>query len=65
VQQRTAQAQLEDHRKQVQELSQAKKQLQADVADLHERLDAESTARNAEAGGFIPMESLYTPYTTT
>ena len=50
MQQRTAQAELEDHRRQVQELSQTRKQLQNEVADLNERLSAETAARNAEAG---------------
>ncbi|TFY78541.1 hypothetical protein EWM64_g5472 [Hericium alpestre] len=48
VQQRNAQVELEDHKRQVQELSQSKKQLQADVADLKDRLEVEMMTRNEE-----------------
>lgn len=58
MQQRTAQAELEDHRRQVQELSQNRKQLQNEVADLNERLNAETAARNAEAGMAPRLRSL-------
>ena len=48
VQQRTAQMEVEDQRRQVQELTTAKKQLQAEVNSLKERLDAEILAKNDE-----------------
>ena len=41
---------LEDHRRQVQELSQSKKQLQAEINDLTERLDTELLSKKEEAG---------------
>ncbi|KAL6303713.1 nonmuscle myosin heavy chain b [Sparassis latifolia] len=48
VQQRATQVELEDHRHQVQELSLSKKQLQSQIADLTERLDAELVTKNDE-----------------
>ncbi|KAI0780379.1 hypothetical protein BD413DRAFT_718 [Trametes elegans] len=48
VQQRAAQIEVEDQRRQVQELSAAKKQLQSEVTTLKERLDAEILAKNDE-----------------
>ncbi|CDO73933.1 hypothetical protein BN946_scf185016.g90 [Trametes cinnabarina] len=48
VQQCAAQVELEDARRQVQELSAAKKQLQTEVTNLKERLDAEIVAKNDE-----------------
>ena len=48
VQQRSAQVELEDHRRQLQELSQTKKQLQADVTDLKDRLEVETMSKNEE-----------------
>jgi cell division protein FtsB len=50
VQQRSAQMELEDNRRQVQELSQTKKQLQAEVNDLKDRLDSELISKKEEAG---------------
>lgn len=50
VQQRTAQAELENQRRQAQELLQTRKQLQQEVADLNERLSVEISAHNAESG---------------
>ena len=41
---------LEDQRRQVQELSQSKKQLQKEVAELKDRLEVEIIAKNEEAG---------------
>lgn len=48
MQQRAAQIEVEDQRRQVQELSTAKKQLQAEVTSLKERLDAEILSKNDE-----------------
>lgn len=48
MQQRAAQIGVEDQRRQVQELSTAKKQLQAEVTSLKERLDAEILSKNDE-----------------
>ncbi|KAI0828577.1 nonmuscle myosin heavy chain b [Trametes gibbosa] len=48
VQQRAAQIEVEDQRRQVQELSAAKKQLQSEVTSLKERLDAEILSKNDE-----------------
>lgn len=41
---------VEDHRRQVSELVQSKKQLQAEVTDLRERVEIELIAKNEEAG---------------
>ena len=41
---------LEDQRRQVQELSQSKKQLQSELADLKDRLEREIIAKNDETG---------------
>ena len=49
AQQRTAQVELEDNRQQVQELTHAKKQLQADISAVKDRLEMESLAKNEEA----------------
>jgi myosin heavy chain 9/10/11/14 len=49
VQQRQAQMELEEHRRQLHEVTVSRKQLQESVADLQDRLDAESNARNEEA----------------
>ena len=43
---------VEDQRRQVQELTAAKKQLQTEVSALKERLDAEVLAKNDEMGMF-------------
>ncbi|KAH9942698.1 myosin tail-domain-containing protein [Amylocystis lapponica] len=48
VQQRTAQVELEDQRRQVKELMLAKKDLLSQVSDLKDRLDAELVAKNDE-----------------
>lgn len=53
AQQRSAQLELEDNRRQVTELTQAKKQLQSQVADLRERLEVEALAKTREAGTFL------------
>ena len=49
VQQRAAQLELEDQRRQVQELSKAKKQLENEVSELRDRLELEVIAKNEEA----------------
>lgn len=50
MQQRAAQLELEDRRRQVQELAQAKKQLETEVSDLKDRLELEVIAKNEENG---------------
>jgi myosin protein heavy chain len=52
VQQKTAQMELEQQRRQVKEMTTSKKQLQDAVAELQDRLDAEMGARNDEASEF-------------
>ncbi|EMD32423.1 hypothetical protein CERSUDRAFT_118769 [Gelatoporia subvermispora B] len=49
VQQRAAAVELEDQRRQVQELLMSKKQLQNEVTDLKDRLEMELIAKNEEA----------------
>ncbi|KAI0258554.1 hypothetical protein BC834DRAFT_65181 [Gloeopeniophorella convolvens] len=49
VQQRNAQAEIEDNRRQIQELGQIRKQLQRELVDAKEHLDAEALAKNEEA----------------
>ncbi|CAL1710675.1 unnamed protein product [Somion occarium] len=49
AQQRAAHVELEDQRRQVQELSHSKKQLQSEIADLKDRLEVEMMAKNDEA----------------
>lgn len=49
VQQRAAQLELEDQRRQVQELSKAKKQLENEVSELRDRHELEVIAKNEEA----------------
>ncbi|KAI0040442.1 hypothetical protein FA95DRAFT_1502887, partial [Auriscalpium vulgare] len=46
--QRTAQGEIEESRRQVQELNNSKKQLQSEVATLRERLDSELVAKSNE-----------------
>jgi myosin heavy chain 9/10/11/14 len=41
---------VEEQRRQLHEMTLSRKQLQESVADLQDRLDAESQARNEEAG---------------
>ncbi|KAF8514982.1 nonmuscle myosin heavy chain b [Gautieria morchelliformis] len=50
AQQRATLTELEDHRRQVLELSQSKKQLQVENADLKDRLEVELLAKNEEIG---------------
>lgn len=52
VQQRAAAVELEDQRRQVQELLMSKKQLQNEVTDLKDRLEMELIAKNEEAGEY-------------
>jgi myosin heavy chain 9/10/11/14 len=56
VQQRAAQAELEDYRRQLHEVTQSKKHLQAEIADLQDRLNAETAKRNEESGGCELLE---------
>lgn len=49
VQQRAAQLEMEDQRRQVQELSKAKKQLENEVSEIRDRLELEVIAKNEEA----------------
>ncbi|KAI0794866.1 myosin II heavy chain [Abortiporus biennis] len=49
AQQRASNVELEDQRRQVQELSQSKKDLQAELADLKDRLEVELLAKNEES----------------
>ena len=49
VQQRAGQLELEDQRRQVQELSKSKKQLENEVSELRDRLELEVIAKNEEA----------------
>jgi hypothetical protein len=44
---------VEEQRRQVHEMTLSRKQLQESVADLQEQLDAESQARNEEAGKWV------------
>jgi myosin heavy chain 9/10/11/14 len=56
AQQRATLTELEDHRRQVLELSQSKKQLQVENADLKDRLEVELLAKNEEIGkSFSPL----------
>jgi myosin protein heavy chain len=55
VQQRSAQAEVEDSRRQIQELSQIRKQLQRELADVKDRLEAELAAKNEEASMSLPL----------
>ncbi|OBZ78198.1 Myosin-11 [Grifola frondosa] len=48
VQQRAATVELEDQRRQVQELTTTRKQLQSEIADLKDRLETELVAKNEE-----------------
>ena len=53
VQQRNAQAEVEDSRRQIQDLGQIRKQLQRELADVKDRLEAELAAKNEEASGSL------------
>jgi hypothetical protein len=50
AQQRAAQTELEDHRRQLTELLQSKQHLQTTVADMKDRLEREFIAKNEETG---------------
>ena len=63
VQQRAAQMEVEDARRQVQELTASKKQLQGEVNTLKERLDAEILAKNDEL--CEPLSQKHSPILTT
>lgn len=60
VQQRSAQVELEEQRRQVQEIAQSKKQLQAEIKDLKDRLESETMAKNEETSmwGLPAMEMM-------
>jgi len=47
---------LEDHRRQVHELSLSKTQLQADLADHKDRLEVELLAKNEEMSLWVPFD---------
>lgn len=49
IQQRGAQGEVEDSRRQIQELGQIRKQLQRELANVKDRLEAELAAKNEEA----------------
>ena len=53
VQQRSAQAEFEDGRRQIQELAQIRKQLQRELADVKDHLQAELAAKIEEASGSL------------
>jgi hypothetical protein len=50
VQQRALQAEVENQKRQMQELNQSKRQLLAEVADLKDRLELEQKGKSEEAG---------------
>ena len=49
VQQRNAQAEVEDNRRQIQDLNRIRKQLQRELVDVKDRLETELAAKNEEA----------------
>ncbi|KAH9914424.1 nonmuscle myosin heavy chain b [Fomitopsis serialis] len=57
VQQRAAAVELEDQRRQVQELLTAKKQMQTEIADLKDRLEVEIVAKNGETNARRELQS--------
>ncbi|KZT64665.1 nonmuscle myosin heavy chain b [Daedalea quercina L-15889] len=57
VRQRAAAVELEDQRRQVQELLTAKKQMQAEIADLKDRLEVEIVAKNGETNARRELQS--------
>ena len=50
MQQRTLQAEVENQKRQMQELNQSKRQLLAEVADLKDHLELEQKGKSEEAG---------------
>lgn len=52
MQQRNAQAELETQRRQNQELAQVRVKLQAELANLQDKLERETLGRNEETGVF-------------
>lgn len=58
VQQRNAQVELEDQRRQAQDIAQSKKQLQAEIEDLKDRLEAETLSKNEETSAYITFLSV-------
>ncbi|KAI0726107.1 nonmuscle myosin heavy chain b [Fomitopsis betulina] len=57
VQHRAAAVELEDQRRQVQELLTTKKQMQAEVGDLKDRLEVEIVAKNGESNARRELQS--------
>ncbi|KAF9519353.1 hypothetical protein BS47DRAFT_1337113 [Hydnum rufescens UP504] len=57
AQQRAAQTELEDHRRQVTELLQSKQHLQTTVADLKDRLEREFIAKNEETAAKLQLQA--------
>ena len=55
VQRRNAQAEVEDNRRQIQDLNRTKKQLQRELSDVKDRLEAELAAKNDESSGSLPL----------
>lgn len=55
VQRRNAQAEVEDNRRQIQDLNRTKKQLQRELSDVKDRLEAELAAKNDESSGSFPL----------
>ena len=58
AQQRAANIELEDQRRQVQELTQYKKQIQGELADLKDRLEVEMMAKNEESSKDLHITNL-------
>ena len=58
AQQRAAQVELEDHRRQVHELSQSRKKLQVEVANLKDKLEIEFMAKKEETGTHTDLVDL-------
>lgn len=51
IQQRSAQAEVENSRRQIQELGQIRKQLQRELVDVRDHLEIEIAAKDEEASG--------------
>jgi myosin heavy chain 9/10/11/14 len=66
VQQRAAQAEVENQKRQIQELNQSKRQLLAEVADLKDHLELEQKGKSEEAGVLrclmLSLRALTTPF---
>lgn len=55
VQQRNAQAEVEDNRRQIQDLNRIRKQLQRELVGVKDRLETELAAKNEEASESLPF----------